>query len=1358
MIRKAFTSLFLLASMCIFAQKERLEGFEFGIQEAPSGTEWQSPERLSLNKEYPQAYMFHFATQEQARNVLPQASTYHQSLDGVWKFHWVPSPETRPAEFANPSFDVSEWDDIVVPGCWNVQGLRTDGTMKYGVPIYVNQPVIFHHRVAVDDWKLGVMREPTDKAFTTYKYRNEVGSYRRNFTVPAAWDGRQVFINFDGVDSFFYLWINGKYVGFSKNSRNTAQFNITPYLNKKGENVVAVEVYRSSDASFLEAQDMFRLPGIIRSTYLTSTPEVEIRDLAVRTLSLAADKAVLTVDAEVRNMGKTETKGCKMDYSVFPVELYSDATFAAVKNVQNELKPVVGGETALNHTEFTMEQPKLWSAEQPYRYVLVAELKNKKGKVIDRTSTYFGVRKVEIRHTPANEDEFGLAGRYFYVNDKPIKMKGVNRHETNPSRGHAITREQMEKEVFLMKRGNINHVRNSHYCTHPYWYYLADKFGLYLEDEANIESHQYYYGEASLSHPKEWCAAHVARNVEMVRAHVNSPAIVIWSLGNEAGPGDNFIAAYQAIKDYDGSRPVQYERNNNIVDMGSNQYPAVSWVQQVATGKANVKYPYHISEYAHSMGNAAGNLIDYWEAMESTNFFCGAAIWDWVDQAIDTYTPDGYKYFGYGGDHGDWPNDGMFCMNGIMLPDLSPKPQYFEVKKVYQNVGVKRLGEGTQIEIFNKQYFTPLNYDVVYKVRQDGKIIEEGSLPGVNGLAPRTAMKVDVPVKVFAQQGWDNVTVDIEFLQPRNMPWARKGYVQMAEQFEFRQGSQETTYKSIAQVATNGSALKVVRGGTETDIQGAGFHVSFDDSNGSINTLVYNGAAVIEAGNGPKIDAFRAPVDNDNWAWNQWFKNGLYDLQHRTIGEPVIINEKDGGISIIYNVLSQAKHHGHNQHRPGKAGQPIVSIKEGAAMEKDGFHFTTAQRYTVYPDGSINVVSSIVSSDASVVLPRLGYAMKLPVQYDQYTYYGRGPANNYADRKTGSFISLYKSTVKGQFVNFAKPQSMGNREDVSWCALTTKKGDGVLFVADYDKRMSTSALPWSALQMTLASHPHELPKSDGTYLHLDCQVTGLGGNSCGQGGPLEHDRVKGALHQMSFVIRPLFEGQNMVERSHVLTAYRCPVTIVRDRAGNVMINGDLDGGAGDGIMYTIKTVGAKKASAPMLLAEGQSIPMQQGGVVSAWYVGEEEVVTTASFDKVENVPVVVSYVSSEEGPAGEVARNLVDGNPSTIWHTMYSITVPKYPHWIDFDCAEAKTIKGFTYLPRQDGNPNGNIKGYKVEVSLDGKKWSEPVCQGEFANDAKEKKVLFATPAKARFIRFTAVNSHNGQDFASGAEFTVLAE
>ena len=1344
--------IFLLFAFALMARAEELTGFLFGDKYAPEGTEWQDPELLSLNKELPRAYMFPFADKEQAKQVLPGGSSFYQSLDGTWKFHWVPSPEKRPVYFYMPIYDVSAWDDIKVPGCWNVQGLQKDGTMKYGVPIYVNQPVIFYHEVKEGDWREGVMRKPKDERYTTYKYPNEVGSYRRTFQIPKGWKGREIFINFDGVDSFFYLWINGTFVGFSKNSRNTARFNITPYLNKSGENVLAVEVYRSSDGSFLEAQDMFRLPGIFRSTYLTAMPKVQIRDMAVRTVKIEGDEATISIDRETRNFTDKVQAGVKVEYSIYPVKLYTDECLEQVGWAEGGGVELQKRETVKTRTELVVPHPQLWSAEAPYRYVLVAELKDKKGKVLDCTSTYFGIRTVEIKDTPASEDEFGLAGRYFYVNGKPVKLKGVNRHETNPTLGHAITREQMLEEVMLMKRGNINHVRLSHYSNDPYWYYLADKYGLYLEDECNIESHEYYYGKESLSHPKEWKAAHVARNLEMVHSHVNHPGIVIWSLGNEAGPGENFKAAYDAIKAFDTSRPVQYERNNDIVDMGSNQYPSVAWVQQVAKGKSNVKYPYHISEYAHSMGNSLGNLVDYWEAMESSNFFCGAAIWDWVDQAIDTYTKDGKKYMGYGGDHGDWPNDGMFCMNGIMLPDLTPKPQYYEVKKVYQNVGVTLNGlkEGNKgviadVTIFNKNYFEPISskdYDIVAYTLLDGEKMDDVTTPLLEDIQPRKSVRCYCPVNEYVT-GEGEYFLNIEFRLKKDMPWAKKGYVQMAEQLFIQDTRMDfpSYQRGVLQLSEDGEKMVV---------SGRDFDVTFDNTTGSLCGMQYDGKTILK--DSPlQLSAFRAPVDNDNWARDQWFLQGLYDLQHKAVGKPNIEKTPEGPVSITYTVVSQARGRGSVKYRPGKAGQPYESVGE-ATGEGDHVSFTTRQTYNIYPDGIVVFASSIITSNPDLALPRLGYEVKLPSQFNQYTYYGRGPLNNYNDRKTGSFIGIYSSTVQEQYVNFPKPQSMGNREDVRWCALRDSKGVGLAFVSE-EGTFSASALPWSALQMTLAQHPHELPESDGTYLHLDCKVNGLGGNSCGQGGPLKQDRVQGPLHQMKISICPfeMDENDKLSRFWYTRKSILCPVAIYRDKSGKVTIVGDsYKNQEPPTVCYRIDKGKVQKYTEPFAL--------RQGGTVYAWYEGCEENQTSATFESIEKVPLDVVYVSSEEGPGGEVAKNLVDNDRSTIWHTMYSITVPKYPHWIDFDCNETKTLKGFAYLPRQDGSPNGNIKGYKVLVSQDGKSWGEAVCEGEFENNSKEKKVLFQKPIKARYLRFTALSSQNGADFASGAEFSVLIE
>ena len=1346
-------------AMMMSAQSASLEGFAYDTQvNAPVGNEWESPEALALNKEQPRAWGFHFATEEAARGVLPERGAYWQSLDGTWKFHWCKTPEERAKGFEAPNYEASNWDDIEVPGCWNVQGIQKDGSLKYGVPIYVNQKVIFEHQVAVGDWKGGVMRKPRNPQWTVNEYPNEVGSYRRTFTVPVDWKGRVVYINFDGVDSFFYLWINGHYVGFSKNSRNTASFDITPYLNKKGENVVAVEVYRNSDGSFLEAQDMFRLPGIIRSTYLTSVPEVELSDLIVRTTSLSPNpspvrEGSLEITSEVRNHGKKALKNLSVEYKVYPVKLYTDelqaTTPITLKGDASSLSKIeeVGSlqNIQLSPCRGSGEGVSLWSAEAPYRYVLTATLKDKKGKVVDVRSTYFGFRTVEIRDTKAEDDEFGLAGRYFYVNDQPVKLKGVNRHETNPWRGHAITKEQMEQEVFLMKRGNINHVRNSHYANDPYWYYLCDKYGIYLEDEANVESHEYYYGEASISHPAEWRKAHIARNMEMVRAHVNAPSIVIWSLGNEAGPGKNFVAAYEAIKAFDTSRPVQYERNNDIVDMGSNQYPSVGWVQFAAKGGKGPKYPFHISEYAHSMGNAGGNLIDFWKAIETSNFICGGAIWDWVDQALWAS-----GRMNYGGDFGDLPNDGMFCMNGVMLPDFSPKPEYYDVKHVYQNVGVEldsiwQAKNGRQIVVLmitNKNYFVTLDdVDVCAVVLRDGFEVNRSVVALHEPILPRLRKRIICPISFQEGENPDDHCYDlrIEFLLNKDMPWAKKGYVQMAEQVHLWGAAAPR-----AIYAGSGKSIKITEEVHTTELSGENWDITFDDEIGTVRDYMYNGKVLIPSGGGPVIDALRAPVDNDNWYYQSWYQNGLHSLQQQVLDRHVY-TRKDGAVVFNYVVESRGTK---GQIRGGSSGRYTIEDKG----EPSDFFFTANIVWTVYPDGTIECESAITGSNPKAILPRLGYELRLlpdlEAEGSKLAYFGCGPQNNYADRKSGMFPAVYESTVRDQFVAFPKPQSMGNREDVQWLSLTDATGNGLVFGA-LTGSMCTSVLPWSDLQLTCAAHPNELPESDGVYVHLDTKVTGLGGSSCGQGGPLEPDRVYADAHTFGFFIRPTSTADVKeigAANFPVMHAGDLPIAITRDAKGDVtIVYNEFNG---ESVLYSL---GPKKGQA----VQGP-INMRNGGTITVWHEETPNVKISRTFDKVEFVPVTVLACSSEE--PGENAANLVDGKPETIWHTAYGVTVTKYPHSVDFDCGELKTIKGFTYLPRQDGGANGNIKGYRVQLSQDGKTWSDTVAEGEFDRGAAVKRITFAKPQKARYLRFTALSSQNGLDFASGAEFTVLAE
>ena len=1319
-----------------------LQGFEYDASEnlAPQGrNDWENPERVALNKQQPHAWFFNFENVDQARKVLPENSKYWKSLNGEWRFNWVGNPEERPVDFYKVDYDVTNWDKVQVPMNWNVVGIQKDGSQKYGTPVYSNQRVIFAHQVAVGDWKGGVMREPA-KDWPTYKNRNEVGSYRRTFTIPAEWAGRQVLISFDGVDSFFYLYVNGKYVGFSKNSRNVAEFDITKYL-VTGENVLAVEVYRHSDGSFLESQDMFRLPGIFRTVALSAKPQVQVRDLqAIPDFDKDFVNATLAIDAEVLNLTSKSVKGYTIDYSLYAVELYGEKT-TLVPGVSASVKVNALAKNDADHAKVTMQVGALvkkWSAEAPYRYVLVGQLKDKKGKVVETFSTNVGFRKCEIKDTPASEDEFGLAGRYYFLNGKPIKMKGVNRHENSPERGHAITREQMEYEVMLMKRGNINHVRNSHYVCDPYWYYVCDKYGIYLEDECNIESHQYYYGEASLSHVPEFKNHHVARNMEMVYNNINHPSIVIWSLGNEAGPGKNFVEAYNAIKKVDTTRPVQYERNNDIVDMGSNQYPSIAWVQGAVKGKYGIKYPYHISEYAHSMGNAVGNLIDYWEAMESTNFFMGGAIWDWVDQAVINYDPvTGDKYWGYGGDFGDKPNDGMFCMNGIMRPDLSPKGQYFEVKKVYQNVGVKAVDiKNGVVEIFNKNYFVPLNdYEIVWSLYENGEcVLANQHLTGPKmAVGPREKQNFRLDLSGVQLNETSEYFVKVQFKLANNKPWAKKGYVQMEEQLLVKEA---TNLPSIA--AGQQGTIETKTEGCRILVKGEDFTAAFCTKKGCLAQLAYDGFDVIKPHSGGMVlDAYRAATDNDIWVYQQWTNKGTHNLKHKVLNMTQA-KGKNGELILAFTVESQAPKYANIL--GGSSGRYSI-VEKGDSLGETDFKFTTNQIYTVYADGSVELQAAITSNNPTLILPRLGYHLEMPKQYEFATYYGRGPVNNYNDRKTGQFIEQHSHSIYDNIM-LPKPQDYSNREDVRWISLTNEAGHGAVFVAG--GQMSVSAQPWSNLELLYAPHPYQLPESTGTHLYLDSKVTGLGGASCGQGGPLNPDRCLANAHNFSFIIRPVLSN-NMATQAQVTTAGEKPLTITRSNTGKVEIS-SVD--KTRTIMYCLN--GDKKAT-----QYTAAINLRDGGVVKAWYADNEALAVEMSYAKIESVPLVVTFCSSQE--PGEGADRLVDGDNSTIWHTVYGVTVAKYPHWIDFDASEVKHMKGFVYTPRQNG-PNGQVKDYEIYVSQDGKEWGEPVKKGSFAKGAEPKRVLFDAPVQARYIRFRALSEQNGTDFASGAEFSLIAD
>ena len=1058
--------------------------FAFGQEAAPDGNEWKDPQRYSLNKEMPRNWFFSFADRQSALKVLPENSAYWQSLDGTWKFNWVQTAEERPEDFYRKDYDVSGWDDIAVPSNWQIAGLQKDGSQKYGTPIYVNVRYPFFYKVAVGDWKEGFMRTPPED-WTMFNARNEVGSYKRTFTVPDDWKDMDVFIDFDGVDSFFYLWVNGKYVGFSKNSRNAARFNISEHL-MPGENQVAVEVYRNSDGSYFEAQDMFRLSGIFRTVALEAKPRTHVRDIRITPgfADAAKEEGILNVESDIVKEND-RMKNLSIDWHLYKNRLYSDETeYVASFTGQGTDASLVCGKV------------EKWSAEAPHRYTLVGELKSKNGKVLDVFSTTVGFRDVEIRNTEASEDEFGIAGRYFYVNGKPVKLRGVNRHETAPELGHAIGRDVMEKDLMLMKRANINHVRNSHYPDDPYWYWLCDKYGIYLMDEANIESHPYYYNKESLSHVPEFRDVHIARMMEMMQSNYNHPSIVIWSMGNEAGPGVNFAFTYVKAKEFDPMRPVQYERNNDVSDIGCRQYPEVEWVRRVATGNAQVKYPYHINEFAHSMGNALGDFADYWEIMDSNNHFIGGAVWDWVDQSLYNYEKDGTEYLAYGGDFGDYPNDGQFVMNGIIFGDRSPKPQFWEVQKVYQPIYTKYLGDG-RIEVFNRNYFEPvdavLTYATIYKdAKPDTRSLEIS-------VAPRTKKVYELEIGSLPEGIQSYLLVD--YVSKEALPWS--GAHRASISFDHLLIQDGRPYKDPAACAVSD------------------FKVEFDDAAGTISRLSYDGTDVIVPGEGPVLNPFRAFVNNDGWLFKKWFAEGLDRLEHHAVASSRTDNA-DGSYSMKYTVESYARN-GSGILTQSNHGYHVI---EDCPEMKDVVKFTTVQTWTVYPDGRIVFNADITSTKPELIPGRLGFLFKIPASLDRFEYYGRGPWENYCDRKTASFVACFSGDISGNCTNYTKPQDMGNHEDVAWVKLSDGKNCGIMVRALSNSIkdapvMSMSVLPYSAKDLVMAAHPHQLPEKGAfTYLTVDAAVLGLGGESCGP-APQEKNRIYAKPASFSFEIVPV---------------------------------------------------------------------------------------------------------------------------------------------------------------------------------------------------------------------------------------------
>ena len=1219
----------------------------------PTGTEWKEPENLSFGREERRAAFSSFDTLENALKILPEFSERTISLDSetAWKFKWSPDPASRPVGFEKPDYDVSGWETIKVPCSWQAYGANGKG--GWGTALYVNQTYPFKRD------QPDVMGEPP-KDWTSYAARNPVGSYRRDFDVPEKWSGQEIFLKFDAVDSFFYLWVNGEYVGFSKDSRNPAEFNVTKFV-RPGKNIVALEVYRYSDGSYLEDQDMFRLSGIARSTWLLARPKTRIRDFTVTPRPVDKDKLEGDWDLLVKiDLVGRDHRARRDDQATTTSEPPNAAASArppyqvclySMDGTLVEMRPVVGVKFAGDGGVFRVATPRLWSAEEPNCYKLVLSVAG------EYVSCLVGFRTSEVRD-----------GRYYFNNEK-IKFRGVNRSESDPMYGHYVPRERQLQDIRLMKEANINHVRNSHYPEDDYWYYLCDIYGIYVLDEANVESHGYYYGEASLSHRKEWEKATVARNLDMVRRNRNHPSVVFWSLGNEAGPGENFAAASAAIKKMDPSRPIQYERDNSVADVDSNQYPGVDWTVWKAND-SKAKKPFYISEYAHNMCNAMGNLKDYQDAIESSDVILGAAIWDWVDQGLykrgngERGTGNGL-IIAYGGDFGDKPNDGQFVMNGTVLSDRTPEPGYWEVKHVFQPFDFKFADNGSKVTVRNLNYFkkaTGYTLDI--------------TVVGING-PQMISYPLDIPPresKTFQVDGIDAgaVLVRCEIKLDADDGILKKGHVVANGQVGVRD-----VFDAANRIAVKAEGnVDVTSDGKSIGFKAGGVEVRFDRTSGALVSYAERGREFLLAP--MTLDVFRAPSSNEVGLGDRWAQAGLRELVQKAMSISEVTTNPDGSKSFVVVADVRGKQKERIVGFGGNNGKPCEIVPQGPVAKHDP-HFVVAQKWTMFGDGNLACQSEIRSRGRVMELARVGYRFTLDKSFGHVSWFGAGPFENYPDRKSGALAGWWTTGVAWMVERYAKPQDMGMRCDTAWASLMGE--NGMFMLMSLGGPFAFSAIPYSPTELVTTMHPQELPEAEKVEFGVYAAVRGLGGASCGP-GPMGRDIVR---NNEAFVL-------------------------------DFIIGKPLDSNL-----------------LPYLPHEGLPEDVRTG----------EDI-----------VPTVVACSSAEPGEGD--ADHLFDGDLSTIWHSQYGVTLTKHPHSVTVDLHRPVAGTGVSIWQRQSG-VNGYVKDFRFEVSMDGKNWRK-VVDSQLKPVTDEQFFGFHGLAPMRFWRITALNEHNGREFASLAEVRIKDE
>ncbi len=1004
--------------------------------------EIEDPECIGINKELNHATLMPYASLEEALAANRHASSFSQSLNGKWKFNWVDWPQKRPVNFYKTEYDVSKWNDIEVPSSWQVQG--------YGTPYYSNFTYIFQK-----DFPHVMSTPPV--SYTAYQERNPVGSYRKNFEIPADWQGRRIFITFDGVDAGFFIWVNGQKVGYSVNSRNAAEFDLTQYV-QPGKNTLAVEVYRFTTGSYLEDQDMWRLSGIFRNVTLWSSPQEHIRDFFIKTnLDKQFRDAELIVAAKIKNYSTTATKPVAVE-----VSLYNGNEKVAGATGKKEVPALQPGEEVIVNISFPVSNPQKWTAETPKLYTTVITLNDGKS-AIETLSSRTGFRNIEIKD------------RLFMVNGVPIKLKGVNRHENWPDDGHAITEEQMIRDIVLIKQANCNHVRTCHYSDDPRWYELCDEYGIYLVAEANLESHGAW---DEFNEEPRIKAALIERNVANVENFKNHPSVIIWSLGNECGSGgSNFRAILQTIRTIDSTRPTHYQGfgigNDNPADIDSEMYTDVNSLEKKAKDKTLVK-PFYLCEYAHAMFNSMGSVDVYNELFDQYPQLLGGAIWEWQDQGIYNDRDPNHHITAYGGGFGEYPNDKYFIHKGVVFSDRSLKPHYPELKHAYQWISVRAKDTKNQIfTIKNRYQFVNLNGFVAkWTISENGDSLTSGAV-AFGLINPGEEKDIRIPYSIKPKPGAEYF-VRVSFDLATDQLWAKKGFEVAAQQIELPVVKPDMNISNQA-VSNN---LTLQDSSNEIVIKGNDFSLVFDKKRGTFSKIEKGDKDILQKNGGPMLHLWRAPHQKDDmWAYEGWEKYGLKNLTWTT-DEVKTKQNPDKSIEIQVNLTGTGK-------------QNFVVHHQAV--------------YTVMGTGIIDVQNKVSFSNPNLALARLGVRMFLSKDLNEFNYLGRGPMENYSDRKQGSDVGHYTSPVAEQMTPYEKPMECGNHEDVRWAKVISQDGLGIAIKKD-TSFLQVSALPYSDEEMENVAYKIDLPQSKGTVLCVSHKTLGVGSNGCGP-RPLEQCRV-----------------------------------------------------------------------------------------------------------------------------------------------------------------------------------------------------------------------------------------------------------